>query len=103
MGGGGKILLLERGAFAGMHAAMMVHPGPTDQVTPVTLANSYFEVRYTGKAAHAAAFPERGVNAADALTIAHVALGLLRQHIRATDRIDGIITKGGTPLTSSQP
>jgi len=95
MGGGGKILLLERGAFAGMHAAMMVHPSPTDEVTPVSLANSYFEVRYTGKEAHAAAFPERGVNAADALTIAQVALGLLRQHIRATDRIHGIITKGG--------
>ncbi|HSF32579.1 MAG TPA: M20 family metallopeptidase [Candidatus Tectomicrobia bacterium] len=95
MGGGGKILLLERGAFVGMHAAMMVHPAPTDEVTPVSLANSYFEVRYTGKEAHAAAFPERGVNAADALTIAQVALGLLRQHIRATDRIHGIITKGG--------
>jgi amidohydrolase len=95
MGGGGKILLLERGAFAGIHAAMMVHPSPTDNVTPVTLANSYFEVRYTGREAHAAAFPERGINAADALTIAQVALGLLRQHIRGTDRIHGIITKGG--------
>jgi metal-dependent amidase/aminoacylase/carboxypeptidase family protein len=95
MGGGGKILLLDRGAFAGMHAAMMVHPAPTDEVTPVSLANSYFEVRYTGKEAHAAAFPERGVNAADALTVAQVALGLLRQHIRSTDRIHGIITKGG--------
>ena len=95
MGGGGKILLLERGAFAGMHAAMMVHPSPTDNVTPISLANSYFEVRYTGKEAHAAAFPERGINAADALTIAQVALGLLRQHIRATDRVHGIITKGG--------
>lgn len=95
MGGGGKILLLERGAFAGMHAAMMVHPSPTDNVTPVTLANSYFEVRYTGKEAHAAAFPEGGINAADALTVAQVAIGLLRQHIRSTDRIHGIITRGG--------
>ena len=95
MGGGGKILLLERGAFAGMHAAMMVHPGPMDNATPVTLANSYFEVRYTGKEAHAAAFPEGGINAADAFTVAQVAIGLLRQHIRSTDRIHGIITKGG--------
>ena len=95
MGGGGKILLLQRGAFAGMHAAMMVHPSPTDNVTPVTLANAYFEVRYTGKEAHAAAFPEGGINAADALTVAQVAIGLLRQHIRSTDRIHGIITKGG--------
>ena len=28
--GGGKILLLERGAFDGVHAAMMVHPAPID-------------------------------------------------------------------------
>lgn len=95
MGGGGKVLLLERGAFAGLHAAMMVHPSPTDNVTPVTLANSYFEVHYHGKEAHAAAFPERGINAADAMTVAQVALGLLRQHIRSTDRVHGIITRGG--------
>src|SRR5213594_4202711 len=37
-GGGGKILLLERGAFTGVHAAMMVHPAPVDVVEPVTLA-----------------------------------------------------------------
>jgi len=69
MGGGGKIVLLERGAFAGAHAAMMVHPTPADTLMPVTLANRYFEVQYTGKAAHAAAAPELGINAADALTI----------------------------------
>src|SRR5262249_19665916 len=50
---------------------------------------------YTGKEAHAAAFPELGINAADALTVAQVAIGLLRQHIRSTDRIHGITTKGG--------
>jgi amidohydrolase len=92
---GGKILLLERGAFAGAHAAMMVHPAPRDIVEPAIIAVSQFEVRYTGKEAHAAAFPERGINAADALTIAQTAIGLLRQHIRPTDRIHGIITKGG--------
>src|SRR5438034_8472160 len=63
--GGGKILLLERGAFAGVHAAMMVHPAPVDVVEPVTLAWWDFEVRYTGKSAHASAFPEFGINAAD--------------------------------------
>jgi amidohydrolase len=92
---GGKILLLERGAFDGMHAAMMVHPAPLDMVMPKIIAASMFEVSYTGKEAHAAAFPELGINAADALTIAQTAIGLLRQHIRATDRIHGIITKGG--------
>src|SRR5205814_2275194 len=84
--GGGKILLLERGAFAGVHAAMMVHPAPVDVVEPVTLAWWDFEVRYTGKSAHASAFPELGINAADALTVAQTAIGLLRQHIRQSDR-----------------
>lgn len=92
---GGKILLLERGAYKGMHAAMMVHPAPFDIVDPAIIACSMFEVRYTGKEAHASAFPERGINAADALTIAQTAIGLLRQHIRSSDRIHGIITKGG--------
>jgi amidohydrolase len=92
---GGKILLLERGAFAGMHAAMMVHPAPFDALTPKMIAASMFEVRYTGKEAHASAFPELGINAADALTIAQTAIGLLRQHILPTDRVHGIVTNGG--------
>src|SRR3989441_4841105 len=93
--GGGKILLLERGAFAGVHAAMMVHPAPADVVEPATLAWWQFEVRYAGKSAHASAFPELGINAADAITVAQTAIGLLRQHIRQSDRIHGIVTDGG--------
>ncbi|HYR97185.1 MAG TPA: M20 family metallopeptidase, partial [Candidatus Binatus sp.] len=93
--GGGKIVLLERGAFAGVHAAIMAHPAPVDAVDPPTLAWSHFDVRYTGKSAHASAFPERGINAADALTVAQTAIGLLRQHIRQTDRVHGIVTDGG--------
>lgn len=92
----GKILLLERGAFQGIHAAMMVHPAPFDMLRAKIIAASMFEVSYTGKESHASAFPELGVNAADALTIAQTALGLLRQHIRSTDRIHGIVTNGGT-------
>lgn len=92
---GGKILMLERGAFDGVHAAMMVHPGPLDIALPKLIAAALFDVRYTGKEAHAAGFPELGINAADALTVAQVAIGLLRQHIRASDRIHGITTKGG--------
>jgi amidohydrolase len=94
-GGGGKILLLERGAFDGVHAAMMVHPAPFDAVTPKIIAATMFDVHYTGKEAHASAFPELGINAADALTVAQTAIGLLRQHILPTDRIHGIVTKGG--------
>jgi amidohydrolase len=93
---GGKILLLERGAFEGLHAAMMVHPAPFDMLRAKIIAASMFEVHCTGKESHASAFPELGVNAADALTIAQTALGLLRQHIRSTDRIHGIVTNGGS-------
>jgi amidohydrolase len=93
--GGGKILLLERGAFAGVHAAMMTHPAPFDVLEPPTLAFAEFEAHFHGKASHASAAPELGVNAADALVVAQSAIGLLRQHIRPTDRVHGIVTRGG--------
>lgn len=92
---GGKILMLERGAFNGVHAAMMVHPAPVDMSAPQIIAAAMFDVLYTGKEAHASAFPELGINAADALTVAQTAIGLLRQHIHDSDRIHGIVTKGG--------
>lgn len=94
-GGGGKILLLERGAFAGCHAAMMVHPGPVEQEQLECLAASHFTVRYTGRAAHASGHPEQGVNAADAITVAQVAIGLLRQHLPSGTRVHGIVRRGG--------
>jgi amidohydrolase len=92
----GKILMLERGGFAGIHAAMMVHPAPFDMLKAKIIAASMFDVHCTGKESHASAFPELGINAADALTIAQTAIGLLRQHIRSTDRIHGIVTNGGS-------
>ena len=94
-GGGGKILMLERGAFAGVHAAMMVHPAPLEQDVMGCLAVAHLEVAYHGKAAHASAYPEQGINAADAITVAQTAIGLLRQHIGPSDRIHGIVTHGG--------
>jgi len=92
---GGKIILLGRGAFAGAHAAMMVHPHPLDVVELPIIAVDQLNVRYLGKAAPAAGFPELGVNAADAMVVAQTAIGLLRQHLRPTDRVHGIVTKGG--------
>jgi metal-dependent amidase/aminoacylase/carboxypeptidase family protein len=74
---------------------MMVHPAPFDMLRAKIIAASMFEVHCTGKESHASAFPELGINAADALTIAQTAIGLLRQHIRSTDRIHGIVTNGG--------
>ena len=94
-GGGGKILMLERGGFDGLNAAMMVHPAPIESSTFPCLAVQHLDVTYRGHSAHASAYPELGVNAADAFTVAQVAIGLLRQHTRPTDRIHGIITHGG--------
>jgi amidohydrolase len=94
-GGGGKILMLERGGFEGVHAAMMVHPAPYELIELPIIAAVSFDLRYTGKEAHASAFPELGINAADALVVAQVGIGLLRQHLRQTDRVHGIVTKGG--------
>ena len=94
-GGGGKIIMLDRGAFDGVHAAMMVHPAPNESTYMNCLAVQHLDVTFTGTSAHAAAYPQLGVNAADALTVSEVAIGLLRQHIAPTDRIHGIVTYGG--------
>jgi amidohydrolase len=94
-GGGGKILMMDGGAFDGLNAAMMVHPAPEEAATIPCLAVQHFDVHYRGRSAHASAYPQLGVNAADALTVAQVAIGLLRQHLKPTDRIHGIVTDGG--------
>ncbi|WP_371749813.1 M20 family metallopeptidase [Streptomyces sp. NBC_01283] len=95
-GGGGKVLMLERGAFDGLDAAMMVHPAATEMAAMPGLAVSQFDISYQGRPAHAGAWPEEGVNALDALTLAQVGIGLLRQQTRADDRIHGIVTDGGS-------
>lgn len=94
-GGGGKIELLERGAFAGLDLAMMAHPAPVDVAEAEPFAVSHSHVSFQGKASHAAAYPEQGVNAADAFTIAQVAIGLLRQQLPHTVRVHGVLTNGG--------
>jgi amidohydrolase len=94
-GGGGKITMLERGAFDGVHAAMMVHPWPTERLVATCLAVSHFDVHFTGKEAHASAAPWEGINALDAMTVAQVAVGLLRQQLRPGDQVHGVVREGG--------
>jgi amidohydrolase len=92
-GGGGKILMLERGAFAGVHAAMMVHPWPTERLVGRCLAVAHFDVTFTGREAHASAAPWEGINAQDALTVSQVAIGLLRQQLPPGDQVHGVVTR----------
>jgi amidohydrolase len=94
-GGGGKIEMIDRGAFRGLDLAMMAHPGPVDVAEARPLAVAHSRITYEGKSAHAAAYPEQGVNANDAFLIAQVALGLLRQQLPSTARVHGIMTHAG--------
>ncbi len=92
---GGKIIMAERGAFADLDAAMMVHPGTTDTATTEALACHTLDVEFIGKPTHAAARPEEGINALEALLLSFTAINSLRQHIRSTARIHGVVTNGG--------
>ena len=93
--GGGKVILLERRAFDGAVAAMLVHPSNENNVLPHICSAVHLDVAFRGKAAHAGMFPERGVNALDAIVVGHLGLATLRQHLVPTDRVHGIITLGG--------
>jgi amidohydrolase len=95
-GGGGKIDLINAGYFDDVHAAMMVHPWPNDRLDGICLAVNHFDVTFHGKEAHASAAPWEGVNAADALTLSQVAIGLARQQLRPGDQVHGIVTEGGS-------
>ncbi len=95
-GGGGKIDLMKAGYFDDVHAALMIHPWPNERLEATCLAVDHFDVTFTGKAAHASAAPFEGVNALDALTIAQVAIGLLRQQLHPGDQIHGIVVEGGS-------
>jgi amidohydrolase len=98
--GAGKQLLLDAGAFDGVDAAMMVHPCPFELAEFQSFAMGSLEVTYRGKSAHAAMNPQDGRNAADALTVAQVALGLLRQHLPGDWKVHGITTEAGTALNA---
>ena len=92
---GGKEIMADEGAFDRADAAMMIHPSNLNLVTMPCIAISEVEVTYHGRAAHAAAMPYRGLNALDAVVSAYQSIAQLRQHIKQTERIHGIITEGG--------
>ncbi len=92
---GGKIDMVTKGAFNGLDAAMLVHPGVLDMATSHALACVTLDVEFFGKSAHAAAEPEFGRNALEAMILSFNAIDALRQHIKSSSRIHGIITDGG--------
>lgn len=94
-GGGGKIQLLEAGAFEDAAASMMIHPFPTDMIDKSFQAARGFIVEFTGKESHAGFAPHLGVNALDAFVQAYMNVATLRQHYLPTDRTHCIINHGG--------
>ena len=103
-GGGGKIRLLEAGVFDGVDAALSSHPFSNRTIVPAvsprgeswSLAMVGFRYMYHGRAAHAAAAPEAGINALNAVIHLFTGIDALRQHLRDDVRIHGVITDGGT-------
>ncbi len=93
--GGGKELMARAGAFDGVDAAMMIHPSGVNLASMPCICVAEVEVVYHGKSAHASAMPHKGINALDGLLLAYQAISNLRQHIRASERIHGIIAQGG--------
>ena len=88
--------MARNGAFEGIDAAMMIHPAGTNLASMPCICVAEVEVIYHGKSSHASAMPHKGINALDGLLLAYQAISNLRQHIRSTERIHGIITEGGS-------
>jgi amidohydrolase len=94
---GGKIHMIRDGRFAGIDATIMIHPMTYDRIDyDSSLVAKGLELTFHGKSAHAAANPQDGKNALDALIVTFTSVGLLRQQVRDDARIHGIITHGGT-------
>jgi len=92
---GGKVDLIDAGAFGGAAAAMMIHPSYADVIDPEALGVIHANVEFFGHEAHAASAPWLGTNALDAAVQAYVNVSSLRQQILPTDRVHGIIVDGG--------
>ncbi|MFG2792240.1 amidohydrolase [Streptomyces sp. NPDC048419] len=95
---GGKALLLEAGVFDDVAAAFMAHAAAEDSVGASSLAVGAWDVLYRGKPAHAALAPWEGVNALDAITLAHTAVGLLRQQLPPGTLVHDVVFEAGSAV-----
>jgi amidohydrolase len=91
----GKRRLVEAGVFAGLHVAMMAHASDMRRAHRLFLGNQKFDCVFHGRASHAAAYPEQGINALDGVIALFVGVGLLRQQLPSRVRVHGIVTDGG--------
>ena len=94
-GGGGKIILLDNGAFEDAKCSMMIHPGYENVVNPTFTTIQQYTVEFFGKDAHAAGAPQEGINALDAQIQLFVNASTYRQQMVQTNRMHGVIKEGG--------
>jgi amidohydrolase len=92
---GGKVVMVNRGAFRDLDVALMVHPLDGNYFIAEALAMDSWEVEFFGKSSHAAAVPWDGKNALDALILTFTNINALRQQIHPDARIHGVINEGG--------
>jgi amidohydrolase len=93
--GYGKARMAEEKVFRGIDAAMMVHPSSLRHVDKGYLALHRMRFTYHGRAAHASAYPEHGINALDGVLLLFNGVSALRQQLPDTVRVHGIVTEGG--------
>ncbi len=94
-GGGGKVVMVQRGAFKGVDAAMIFHPSTTNMVHGGSLASTRVNIIFHGRASHGAAAPHKGINALDGIIQTYNAANAMRQQLRDDARVMGVITNGG--------
>jgi amidohydrolase len=90
---GGKVLMLDE--ITAADVAIMIHPSSRYGVGATSLARESFMISFKGKAAHAGAIPERGINALEGVLLTYQGINALRQHLRRDIRIHGVIKDGG--------
>lgn len=94
-GGGGKILMIDRGVFEGVDVSMMFHPNVRNSVNNRGLAMGHVDLTFTGRPAHSAVSPWLGRNAADAAMLFFAGVNALRQHVKPDARLHGVIVEAG--------
>ncbi len=94
-GGGGKVIMGEKGIFRGLDAAVILHAKDSTYLEQSFLAMKSYQVEFFGRSAHAAASPEEGISALDAVMQLFFSVNAWRQMMRSDARIHGTITHGG--------
>lgn len=90
-----KGLMVDRGAFAGVDVALIMHGGDRTTTGAGSLAVEALEMVFLGRTAHASKYPELGISALDAACLTMHAIEILREHVRSDVRIHGIVSDGG--------